>query len=269
METERKRKFWTRTVTTIIMTAITVPAYFLGDGMILKVILSFAGLIAIAEYSSFALHAHLKDLEKEEEIRKNRSTPSILRATREGMERSYEFKKGVVTIASEFFMIFLFIGVIMPILLWNYSKEWLGLAIFTAVLTDIGAYLVGITIGGKLIRTRPFPKFSPNKTYEGLFGGYLFGFIACLLWKNYILCLPEYAWIIWVFPLLAILGDLFESGMKRFYEVKDANDHVPAAFAPFEALLGGRNGHGGYLDRLDSLTFILFVVAFIVRQTSY
>jgi len=58
---------------------------------------------------------------------------------------------------------------------------------------------------------------------------------------------------------LAIFGDLIESRFKRLYNVKDANDFIidTPVLGWLEKPLGGRDGHGGYLDRLDSLAIVL------------
>ena len=101
--------------------------------------------------------------------------------------------------------------------------------------TDIGAYIAGRALGG----ARLAPLVSPNKTWAGLFGGVtaavLVGGIAAIL-----LGLPR----LWPLALasaavavLAQAGDLFESGVKRQFGVKDAGGIIP--------------GHGGLLDRVD------------------
>jgi len=107
--------------------------------------------------------------------------------------------------------------------------------------TDIGAYISGKTIGGKKLA----PKISPGKTWAGAVGGTIAG-IAVSSFITY-----EYAGI-YIFPkgvlaalylvIIAQLGDLFESWIKRKFGVKDSGQLIP--------------GHGGLLDRLDSLLFV-------------
>lgn len=167
------------------------------------------------------------------------------------------------------YVVMLGVGASAPLLLRDgYSKEWLGFIILTAVATDVGAYLVGIAYGRSAVPFSPFPKISPNKSFEGLAGGYLTGLAFSYLWNEFVLedyFLRNHAWIFLSLPLLAILGDFCESAIKRLFGVKDASEHAPRFVRPFELLLGGKNGHGGYLDRLDSLTFLLFLTAFYLR----
>ena len=92
-------------------------------------------------------------------------------------------------------------------------------------------------------KNRLFPSISPKKTIEGFVGGLIFACIA-----GYIISLYEPIITAWQWLLLAIvivvmgtLGDLLESKFKRVAEVKDSGAILP--------------GHGGILDRLDSLVF--------------
>lgn len=119
------------------------------------------------------------------------------------------------------------------------------LAVFLiAWITDTGAYT-----NGKLTGKRPMAKkISPNKTIEGLYGGYVVGFLSAILigmlWFQ-----PEFGWpLIGVVtmsllaPLLAVGGDLIESAFKRVARADDSSGLLP--------------GHGGVLDRLDSTIFV-------------
>lgn len=110
------------------------------------------------------------------------------------------------------------------------------LSLFVVVwLVDTGAYFAGTYFGShKLNRS-----LSPNKTWEGVVGGVAIGLIACLILDIFVgwFPLPDYwAWLIVAF--LAVVGDLFESALKRVAHMKDSGDLLP--------------GHGGLLDRLDS-----------------
>ena len=134
---------------------------------------------------------------------------------------------------------------------------------------DIFAYLFGKAFGGKIFgKKRPFPKISKNKTWEGTILGLVMaiGMVAVLMairgafatdWF-YLLCGP-----------LALCGDLFESFLKRRFKVKDSNEIVikNPLFAKLELLIGGAEGHGGYLDRVDSTAFaaaILLIISNLV-----
>lgn len=135
------------------------------------------------------------------------------------------------------------------------STKLLGTAVMASVATDVGAYLIGNLVG-----THHLPKkISPNKTYEGCLGGVLFGMIVTMLWARSVS-------FIWMAPV-AFVGDLLESVFKRRFGVKDSNDFLLKTKNPLvrfvEGLFGGRSGHGGYFDRLDSLSLVLFVQAIL------
>ncbi|MCU0606832.1 MAG: phosphatidate cytidylyltransferase [Candidatus Edwardsbacteria bacterium] len=112
-------------------------------------------------------------------------------------------------------------------------------------ISDTGAYLVGMTLG----RHPMAPRISPKKSYEGLIGGTAATVIAALLarprWFSTIA--PwEMAGLALGVVLFGVAGDLFESLLKRDAGVKDSGTLLP--------------GHGGILDRFDSL---LFAVPFV------
>lgn len=122
---------------------------------------------------------------------------------------------------------------------------------------DVFAYLFGKMLGGKIIKkSRPFPHVSKNKTWEGTVLGLAtaVGLVAIKMFIGgdfatewmYLLCGP-----------LALCGDLFESYLKRTFKIKDSNEILikNKAFAKLEMLVGGSEGHGGFLDRIDSTAF--------------
>ncbi len=134
---------------------------------------------------------------------------------------------------------------------------------------DIFAYLFGKLFGGKVFKkSRPFPHISKNKTWEGTILGIsmAMGMVAVLMatvgnfatdWM-YLLCGP-----------LALVGDLFESYLKRRFKVKDSNEILikKPLFAKLEMIVGGSEGHGGFLDRIDSTAFacsVLLVISLLV-----
>lgn len=125
---------------------------------------------------------------------------------------------------------------------------WLLLVVFGTAACDIGAYFVGSLIG----RHKMIPHISPGKTWEGLAGGAVGG-VVCAVAMSGLLRLE--VWQAVVLGLLvcaaAVLGDLCESLLKRATGVKDSSNLIP--------------GHGGILDRLDSILFVLLAVYFFVR----
>lgn len=125
----------------------------------------------------------------------------------------------------------------------NILSANIPLAIILLIWTnDTMAYITGSFIG-----KTPFSKISPKKTWEGTIGGVIFTVIAVLL-IDYLGWLPSIKTQDWiVLALLASIigtaGDLFESKLKRLADVKDSGNILP--------------GHGGALDRFDSLLFAL------------
>lgn len=138
-------------------------------------------------------------------------------------------------------IIYIVFGLIYFIYLRNIDfKSGLWIALVGTWITDIGAYFVGKTYGSKKMA----PKISPKKTIEGALGGIVAAFIFVVGVTLY-LNVFSFLWLIYaiLLPLVAIIGDLFESAIKRAYGVKDSGNLIP--------------GHGGILDRFDSLLFTI------------
>ena len=125
--------------------------------------------------------------------------------------------------------------------------------IIICIFTDIGGYVFGKTFKGPKLT-----KISPNKTYAGVIGSFLFSVIAGLIYKKYFIA--YYVGIISdnnYFILLLILfisfisqvGDLIISYFKRKAKLKDTGKLLP--------------GHGGLLDRIDGLIFVLPMIYLI------
>lgn len=122
------------------------------------------------------------------------------------------------------------------------TTRYLMLIIFVMIwLNDTGAYCVGCLLG----RHRLFERLSPKKSWEGFWGGMLFCMAASV--GAYYLCpgntsLPFWLGLGVTVCVFATWGDLFESLIKRTVSVKDSGHIMP--------------GHGGILDRIDSLLFV-------------
>jgi len=131
------------------------------------------------------------------------------------------------------------------------GREWVLFTILTVVVADTGALLVGARLG----RTPFFPAISPRKTLEGALGGIVAGVVVMILGASLVLGLGLLysASLGLLVGLSAVLGDLVESQMKRIARVKDASHLIP--------------GHGGVLDRIDSLLFAPIVVIFFLSVT--
>jgi phosphatidate cytidylyltransferase len=118
---------------------------------------------------------------------------------------------------------------------------YVGLACY---ICDTGAYFVGSAIG----KHKMIPHVSPNKTWEGSAGGYLSGLIISLVYGMLVLKNLPVGLIVagsLILPLTAQVGDLSFSAIKRKFGIKDFGKEFP--------------GHGGILDRVDSLIFCLMV----------
>ncbi len=110
--------------------------------------------------------------------------------------------------------------------------------------TDIGAYFAGRTIGGPKLA----PTISPKKTWSGFFGGLIAAVIGTMILLGYAssLAVSFPLLIAIVLSVISQIGDLFESWIKRRFDVKDSGQLIP--------------GHGGIMDRVDGL--IVAAVAF-------
>lgn len=124
------------------------------------------------------------------------------------------------------------------------------LSIFAVVwMADIAAYFAGRAFG----KHKLAPAISPGKTWEGAFGaiaGVLFyGMVMRHYFYQDLMPLPHWVGLLLLVTAVSIVGDLFESLLKRKAGIKDSSNILP--------------GHGGVLDRIDSLTSTLPVVSLI------
>jgi len=126
--------------------------------------------------------------------------------------------------------------------------EWMALTLLSTWATDTGAYFIGLSLG----RHKFFPRLSPKKTWEGTIGGWFCGVAVTLLvglgiGLGFVHSLVLGALVSAFLPL----GDLAVSMIKRQVGVKDSSNLIP--------------GHGGMLDRMDSLLFAVAVVYHYAR----
>jgi phosphatidate cytidylyltransferase len=133
---------------------------------------------------------------------------------------------------------------------WLAGREVVLLLLVTTVASDTAQYYSGSFFG----RRRLAPVISPGKTIEGAAGGFAGGIAALVIggawWLPSVGALPLAA-LGAVVAALGILGDLFESLLKRSAEIKDTSGLIP--------------GHGGVLDRIDSLLFAVPAYYLFVR----
>ena len=128
-----------------------------------------------------------------------------------------------------------------------YGHRWLLLVLMVIWAADTGAYFVGRKLG----RRKLSPRISPNKTVEGLLGGAAAGLLVAVagapLAGATLAQLPAVALVAVATVGFSVVGDLYESLLKRHVGAKDSGDLIP--------------GHGGLLDRLDSVFAALPVFA--------
>lgn len=139
--------------------------------------------------------------------------------------------------------------------LWQQSPWWLMYVFILVWCADSGAYFVGRKFG----KTKMAPNVSPNKSMQGLYGGLTVGMGVALFISMY--WLKYTGLVLLVFMLLSamtimasVLGDLFESMLKRRAGIKDSGTVLP--------------GHGGVLDRIDSLLSAtpIFALGYLLLQ---
>ena len=138
------------------------------------------------------------------------------------------------------------------------SRELVLWLVFVVWATDIGGYVVGVTVGGPKLA----PKISPKKTWAGLIGAVLFAMAVAYIFALY---LKAYGYVesialsnltkglVLASGFLAVvsqMGDLFESMIKRRLNLKDSSNIIP--------------GQGGLFDRVDGLIFASIAVASMV-----
>ncbi|MRX28325.1 phosphatidate cytidylyltransferase [Kangiella sp. HZ709] len=119
----------------------------------------------------------------------------------------------------------------------NYGGFLLLLMFFVIWGADVGAYLAGKTFG----KNKLAPVVSPNKTWEGFFGGLITSFLVAWALGTYMglpLPLKYFIPFVLILGIVSVIGDLFVSMLKRQAKIKDTSNILP--------------GHGGLLDRLDS-----------------
>lgn len=147
----------------------------------------------------------------------------------------------------------LLLGYLVLLRQYPHGREWIFLTLLVIMGCDSFAYFVGSNLGKRKL----YPAVSPNKSVEGGIGGLLGAVVAVFV------CRATFLPGIGIFEAIGIglllgvvgqLGDLFESLLKRACGVKDSGRMIP--------------GHGGLLDRLDSLLFAFPFVYYIARFSS-
>lgn len=132
----------------------------------------------------------------------------------------------------------------------NYGFEYILLLALATFGTDTGAYFTGMKFGKHKLN----PRLSPKKTIEGSLGGMILGTVLSVAYGAYIHINMPIVYLIGTCFILTItgqIGDLTFSSIKRTFEVKDYSQLLP--------------GHGGVLDRFDSLLFNSMVLGLLLH----
>ena len=135
------------------------------------------------------------------------------------------------------------------------GKDWILFSLILIFTSDTGAYIVGKTVG----KHHMAPTLSPNKTWEGTIAGFLLVIMAALSINEMFFPRIIYWQVLLISAtvgLMAPIGDLFESKLKRIYGLKDTGAILP--------------GHGGMLDRMDSILLAIpFVYYLVITLTNH
>lgn len=139
----------------------------------------------------------------------------------------------------------LFLGISMSLLIIvrNISLELIIYLFLITIITDTYAYITGCLIG----KNKMLESISPKKTWEGLLGGTIFGVLISSVYYHHVinsqLSIGVLILITLFLSLIGQFGDLVFSAIKRYFDKKDFSNIMP--------------GHGGVLDRLDSMIFVI------------
>ena len=165
------------------------------------------------------------------------------------IKKIWKKKKNTIIYINFIFLLFLLIIIFVSYDVYSKPPISLVFIILICIFSDTGGFVIGNLIGGKKLT-----KISPNKTISGSIGSFIFSlfplFIFPLYYKlvdyNFYLSLGHYYNLIIVCLFLSLicqLGDLFFSYLKRKAKVKDTGTILP--------------GHGGLLDRIDGVIFVI------------
>lgn len=128
---------------------------------------------------------------------------------------------------------------------YNKYSYHLILSMFILVwLSDVGGYFAGINFG----KNKLLERISPKKTWEGVAGGLVLCIIGSYILSQYVPIMNIYMWLVFgvLVSVSSVIGDLIESMLKRSANIKDSGNILP--------------GHGGILDRFDSVLFVIPIV---------
>ena len=256
-----------RTLFAGIALAIFLPILMIG-GLLLQIAIGIIAMLAMHEllkmrgletmtmeglltlFATFALTIPLENYLTFLPVDGNVVAYSVLISIMLGttvFSKSYTIEDAVFPLAMSFYVGFGFHALIQARMA---GVDKVLLALFIVWATDSGAYFIGSRFGKRKL----LPRVSPNKTIEGSLGGIACAILVTLLFMIFDRTVAgSYGWITMIlftilFSVAAQFGDLVESAIKRHFGVKDSGHFIP--------------GHGGVLDRFDSLIFVFPLMLF-------
>ena len=233
----RSENFKIRTITGVFLTIVVILSFFTLGAVMFRILFSAAGVMACLELY---------------------------------LAHKSQIYRGIPMPDDRIIVLEYIVIIIAMYSIGSYLERYeIILVVLGAISTDISAYFVGSAFHDTFVKKRPFPVVSPKKSWEGIAGG-IIGCITILILTFFTVGIPFSAknicFIIFC-PVAAIFGDWLASFCKRFLKIKDSSDCVYTSNLALPKLLEKlMKGHGGYLDRIDSIsatTGLMFIVKLV------